>query len=214
MAGVEEIEEISQPQPPFSVVEKAQDIRKRGIALPSDGCCANNALVQPVIMEEIQHNDQENTFVVIVCHQCVSQIHGTCDCEELKPWQPLELIDQIQAEQGNQKREINVLLMPVGHACLQGIIKGEFRNQRKQKKTPAIFQHIPGVEESLNDQKTKDWKSEPANAPHPGIEIAKSVICINVSIAEVGIEYYISDNCRTGMINKHGHTGDQLKRAA
>ena len=64
MSGIEPVEKIAEFEAALSIVEITQNEGKRGIVLPCDrggSCCA---LVDPVIVEQIQDRNQEYTFKV------------------------------------------------------------------------------------------------------------------------------------------------------
>ena len=170
VAGIEEIEKVTQSKPAFSVVEKTQNKGKRRDMFPCDRGCPDDALIESVVMEKVQHDDQKHTLIVIVRHQGIRQIHGGRNRKKLNPGHAPQLFEEIQAQKPDQQCKEYILLAPERYACLQSIVKRKLRDKGKQKHPFTILPDRTGVEEAFHDQKTVDRKRQTADLAHESIK--------------------------------------------
>ncbi len=60
MDRIEKVEKVLQPQAALSIVQVAENKRRWGICFPGDRGSTRKALNQPLLVEQIEDNDQKN----------------------------------------------------------------------------------------------------------------------------------------------------------
>ena len=103
VSGIEDIEEISKTEPSSSVVKETENVGEGSPSFPCDRGCPDDALIESVVMEKVQHDDQKHTLIVIVRHQGIRQIHGGRNRKKLNPGHAPQLFEEIQAQKSDQQ---------------------------------------------------------------------------------------------------------------
>lgn len=183
MRRIEGVEQVLVLFPPLSVIEKQKRKSDEHIRpLPVDRDGAAEALKDLVEPEEIENQDQDEPLVLVVREQKCGKIHESDRLRDLKYrgekqrlYAVLNQLPQIQHEETQKKREVDVLMGRVDNPAVESQVERDLRDKGEDKHAEHVLFAAPGIEKALDQEKAEDRKCDAADAPEHLVQLIKGI---------------------------------------
>lgn len=212
MDRIEKVEKVLQPQASLSIVQVAENKRRRGICFPGDRGSTCKALNQPFLVEQIEDNDQKNTPEAVIGHESPGECHSAQGNDQAEHPAEAELVHRPDGPKSDQKCEIDILFKRVEPAGLESQIERNLGDQCENKESPHVFADVVCVIVALDDEKAEDGKRKPPDLTHDSID-GQNLIVTGSICPDGWLIQKLQDNRGAGMVNQHRDAGKQLQRA-
>lgn len=173
MGRIEEVEGIFCHTPlhpaPFSVIEVDGDKGEDGFPLPQQAQASGDGHCRLIVTEEVEKKNQQDTFPTVICLHPISQSQSEYRNQYLKPQAAIAVFDAPNHQISDEEGEQHILIVPEGTSRIDGKVKGNLRQQGKEKEGYAVALSIGSMAEAFNEEKAEDWKCHTSDIPEQGI---------------------------------------------
>ncbi len=173
---IEPVKEVFHGNPSFSIIKINGKEGQWSRKFPAAGGCSGNTLVSPVISEEVQDLNQQDTLIVIICMQQVPCDESEEKDENLNPSLSGKVVGCHHDQKTDQQCEKYILPLEDNETSADCQVKGNLRNQRKQEKPQGIFFLISGMEKAFYQKKTEDREGRTSDHPENTVNITYIII--------------------------------------
>ncbi len=208
MDRVEEIEKIFHALSFFVIIHVQRDKGQAGQRLPQKTQTAGYCFFQRILVENIKDDDQHNTSPVIICLKKPPRKdpYG-CGKEGQKRVDRTGFFHSPYSEQTEKQSKHDILIGKFQDTAVKGKIKGNFRDQGKEKKAEGIFFSVGGMEETFYQQKTENRKGQPPGPSEYLIDLRREktgrIRKGSRKLLIIGMDHAVFQDHSSDMIDEH-----------